>query len=79
MRHAMMALMILSGAMFASSAVLADEVIVDHPADVVPVPPPPSHHEVVVEHRNDSGCRSTTVHKENDMGDSKTVRKTDCD
>lgn len=25
------------------------------------------------------GCKSKTVHKENDMGDSKTVHKTNCD
>jgi hypothetical protein len=79
MRNAILALMILSGGLFASSAVLADAVIIDHPGDVEPVPPPPSHHEVVVEHRHDGDCHSTTVHKENDMGDSKTVTKSDCD
>jgi hypothetical protein len=26
----------------------------------------------------DTGCQSTTVHKENEMGDSKTVKRTDC-
>lgn len=78
MRNAILALMILSGGAFASSAVLADAVILDHPGDVEPVPPP-SHHEIVVEHRHGSDCQSTTIHKENDMGDSKTVRKTDCD
>jgi hypothetical protein len=36
-----------------------------------------------VEHRTtvvapSAGCQHTTVHKENDMGDSKTVKKTDC-
>jgi hypothetical protein len=36
-----------------------------------------------VEHRTtvvapSAPCSTTTVHKENDMGDSKTVKKTDC-
>jgi hypothetical protein len=36
-----------------------------------------------VEHRTtvvapSAGCEHTTVHKENDMGDSKTVKKTEC-
>jgi hypothetical protein len=26
----------------------------------------------------DTGCQSTTVRKENDVGDSKTVKRTDC-
>jgi hypothetical protein len=26
----------------------------------------------------DTGCQSTTVHKENEVGDSKTVKRTDC-
>jgi hypothetical protein len=30
-----------------------------------------------VEHRS-TGCQSTTVHKENDLGDSKTVKRSDC-
>lgn len=30
-----------------------------------------------VTHR-DTGCQSTTVHKENEVGDSKTVHRTDC-
>jgi hypothetical protein len=47
--------------------------------------------DVVIEHREprttvieerrapDRGCSTTTVHKENEAGDSKTVKKTDCD
>jgi hypothetical protein len=36
----------------------------------------------VIEERHSSesrGCTSTTVHKENDAGDSRTVKKTECD
>ncbi|MGA3303417.1 MAG: hypothetical protein ABSC72_09030 [Methylovirgula sp.] len=78
MRNAMIAMMILSGGMFAGSAVLADEVVIDHPAGVLPVPVP-EHHDVVVEHHRGTDCQSTTVHKEDEMGDSKTVHKEECD
>jgi len=33
---------------------------------------------VVREHDSGAGCASTTVHKENDAGDSKTVNRTNC-
>ena len=76
MRKALISAMILSGGLFASPAVLVDQVVIDHPAPVVPVPP--EHHEVVVEHHG-SDCQMTTVRKENNEGDLKTVQKTDCD
>lgn len=78
MRKAIIALMIVTGGLFASSAVLADSVEVEHSGPEIPLPIPQEHHDVVVEHRS-SDCQTTTVHKENDEGDSKTVRKTDCD
>lgn len=74
MRKALISLMVASGAMFAISAAFADETVV-----VPGGPPPAEHHEVTVEHHGDGDCHSTTVHKENDAGDSKTVHKTDCD
>jgi hypothetical protein len=65
-----------SAILFAGSA-YADEVVIhrDAPAAVVT----PSEH-TTVEHRSASdGCASKSIHKENDMGDSKTVTKTNCD
>jgi hypothetical protein len=38
--------------------------------------PPVEHRTTVI--APSAPCSSTTVHKENDMGDSKTVKKTDC-
>ncbi|MBV8848370.1 MAG: hypothetical protein JOZ16_02165 [Methylobacteriaceae bacterium] len=38
--------------------------------------PPVEHRTTVV--APSAPCSTTTVHKENDMGDSKTVKKTDC-
>jgi hypothetical protein len=38
--------------------------------------PPVEHRTTVV--APSAPCSSTTVHKENDLGDSKTVKKTDC-
>ncbi|MHB8886834.1 MAG: hypothetical protein ACYC5H_17455 [Methylovirgula sp.] len=80
MRSKIISLMIVATALFAGSAAFADEVVIHHNRSdaIVPVPPPPGPHTVVVEHRS-GDCRTTTVHKENDAGDSKTVRKTDCD
>jgi hypothetical protein len=77
MRKVLISLMIAGGALFIGPAAFADEVVIEHPGAV---PPPPSeHHEVTVEHHSGSDCQTTTVHKENDQGDSKTVHKTDCD
>jgi hypothetical protein len=82
MRNAIISIMILSGGLFAGSAVLADEVIIhrDQPTGVVvpPVPvPPPNERDTVIEHRSPD-CETTTIHKENDRGDSKTVEKKTC-
>lgn len=74
MRKAFIPLLVASSALFLGSAAFAGDVVIDHPAVV----PPPEHHEVVVEH-HDHDCHSTTVHKENDAGESKTVHRTDCD
>jgi hypothetical protein len=38
--------------------------------------PPVEHRTTVV--TPSAPCATTTVHKQNDMGDSKTVKKTDC-
>ncbi|MGH1571994.1 hypothetical protein ACRAWG_16490 [Methylobacterium sp. P31] len=38
----------------------------------------PDRRGAVVDHRS-GGCSHTTVHKENEVGDSKTVRREDCD
>lgn len=76
MRNVLVSLMIAGSALFIGSTAFADEVVIEHPGAV---PPPSEHKEVTVEHHSDSDCKTTTVHKENDEGDSKTVHKTDCD
>jgi hypothetical protein len=78
MPKAALYLMVLSGVLFASSAALADEVVIHHDGPDAVAVPPPDHH-VVVEHDSSEGCQTKTVHKENDEGDSKTVSKTNCD
>jgi hypothetical protein len=74
--------MVLSGGLFFCPQVFADEVIIhrDSPTEVVPpVPvPPPNEHDTVIERRTPD-CETTTVHKENDLGDSKTVEKRHCE
>ena len=66
-----------SAVLFAGSA-YADEVVIHRDAPAAVVVPSESH--TTVEHRSSSdGCESKTVHKENDMGDSKTMTKTNCD
>jgi len=81
MRNGILCLMVLSGALFAGSAALADTVVIhrDDAGVVVPAAPPNTEHKVVVEHHSSDGCDSKTVHKDNGMGDSKTVTKTNCD
>lgn len=64
---------IIAVAMFAAGTAFADEVVI-HRDDA----PPPSSSTTVEHHMSADGCESKTVHKENDMGDSKTVRKSDC-
>jgi hypothetical protein len=82
MRNAMISLMILGGAVFTGSAAFADEVDIHHdapPGVVIPLPiPQPDRHDTVDERRS-HGCQTTTVHKENDRGESKTVERQNCD
>lgn len=83
MRKGFLVFVLVSGGLFASSAVLADTVVihrVDDTGVVVPAPPvPEGDHKVVIEHRSNGDCDSKTVHKENDEGDTKTVKKTHCE
>lgn len=79
MRKGILCLMLLSGALFAGSAAFADEVVVHHDDAGVAVPVPPPDHKVVVEHHSGVDCDTKTVHKENDAGDTKTVKKSHCD
>ena len=70
----MLKAMIVAGAMLVAGNAFADEVVV-HQDDMAA----PTTSKTVVEHHDSpDGCSSKTVHKENDMGDSKTVKKTDC-
>lgn len=48
------------------------------PAVGVVVGAPPVEHRTTVV-KGGVGCEQKTVHKENDMGESKTVKKTNCD
>ena len=61
-----------AAAMLAAGAAFADEVVIHRDS------PPPETSRSVTETHTDTGCSSKTVHKENDMGDSKTVTKSDC-
>ena len=65
--------------MLLPSYAFADEVVI-HPGVVPGVAVHDHDHDGDrVRDHDRSGCASTTVHKENDEGDSKTVKKTDCD
>ncbi len=68
LRFALVAVMALT-----TGTAFADEVII-HRDDA----PPPSSRTVTETHSGDTGCASKTVKKENDLGDSKTVTKSDC-
>lgn len=70
----MLKLVLVAATMFVSGAAFADTVVI-HRDDV---PPPPSSSTTVEKHESVDGCSSKTVHKENDLGDSKTVTKSDC-
>lgn len=70
----MLKIMLVTGTMLISGSAFADEVVIHHDD----VPPPPSSTTTVEHHESSDGCSSKTVHKENDMGDSKTVTKSDC-
>ena len=80
MRSIILPFVALSGSLFASYAVLADDRI------EVPLPIPHVSHDHDgdrdvdrnVEHRS-PGCETKTVHRENDQGESKTVESHRCD
>ena len=79
----MLKIAIVSLGVLCTTAAFADEVDVHSgpgPAVVVPGGPrdTDTSKTVVREHDGGAGCASTTVHKENDAGDSKTVKRTDC-
>ena len=69
------ALIICTALLGLSTYASAEEVIIkrERPVAVVPVAPP-----VVVKEDRPVDCATTTVHKDDGMGDSKTVKKTDC-
>ena len=73
---------IVSLGVLCTTGAFADEVDIHAgpgPAVVAPDGPRDADSKTVVrEHEGGAGCASTTVHKENDVGDSKTVKKTDC-
>ena len=75
----MIKIMLIAATMLGAGSAYADEVIIhrDAPREVVAEPPASS---TTVEHRSSSdGCATKSVHSENDMGDSKTVTKSNCD
>lgn len=71
----MLKVVLVAATMLVTGTAFADEVII-HRDDV---PPPPTSSSTTVEHHESAdGCSSKTVHKENDLGDSKTVTKSNC-
>ena len=70
----MLKVVLVAATMLVTGTAFADEVVI-HRDDA---PPPPSSSTTVEHHESSDGCSSKTVHKENDMGDSKTVTKSDC-
>ena len=69
----MLKVVLVAATMLVTGTAFADEVVIHHDD----VPPPTS--STTVEHRESSdGCSSKTVHKENDLGDSKTVTQSNC-
>ena len=72
----MLKIMLITATMFTAGTAFADEVIIHRDsADA----PPPSTTTTIEKHESADGCASKTVHKENDAGDSKTVKTTNCD
>ena len=69
----MLKIILVAGTMVFAGSAFAEEVII-HREDA---PPPPTS-KTVVEHHDAVGCETKTVHKENGMGDSTTVKKSDC-
>ena len=66
-------------ALAATSFAQAQTTVIERPAPSAVIVE--KHEAPVVEHRTveTHGCATTTVRKENDMGDSKTVTKKECD
>jgi hypothetical protein len=66
--------------LFSASCAYAETTVIHKDAGpgvgVVVGAPPVEHRTTVVAPA--APCEHTTVHKENDLGDSKTVKKTDC-
>jgi hypothetical protein len=80
MRRAIISVIILSSSIFASSAVRADD---RGPTLEIPLPIPHvsrdrDHDDRDID-RRPPGCETTTVRKENDQGESKTVESRHCD
>jgi hypothetical protein len=72
----MLKIMLLAATMLTAGTAFADEVIIHR--DSVDAPTPSST-TTIEKHESSDGCASKTVHKENDAGDSKTVKTTNCD
>ena len=67
---------LVAATLLVAGSAFADEVIIRRDADA----PAPVSSSTSVEHRSSSdGCASKTVRKENDLGDTKTVTKTNCE
>lgn len=64
---------LVAATLLSAGSAYADEVVIHRDA-----PPPTSSSTTVEHHESADGCASKTVHKENDMGDSKTVTKSNC-
>jgi hypothetical protein len=76
----MIKVMIIAATMFGAGTAFADEVVIHRDSAPVIVDHAAPSTSTTVEHRSSSdGCASKSVHSENDMGDSKTVTKTNCD
>ena len=77
MRASIIAAAVLAASTLTGSVAFAEEVIIERarPEPVIVERPAPR----VIEERATGGCQTTTVHKENDLGDTKTIKKTDCD
>jgi hypothetical protein len=69
-----------AAALLSISCAYAEETVIHRDSGpgvgVVVGAPPVEHRTTVV--APSAPCATTTVHKENDLGDSKTVKKTDC-
>ena len=75
----MLKAIVLTASLFVVGTAVAEETTIikrtDTPAVRVETAPP------IVERRSTTvttGCDTTVIHKQNDLGDSKTVKKTDC-